>query len=123
MRRATWVQIQPDGTAPPARKMHALGLLPAAPGRPAAAIVFGGERDSGLLDDLWLLQLPKAGGAGGADGQPEQQAGGADGAARWLQLRMKGAPAPRFGHALVGAWPARSCRKQRVCGVCTGGLC
>lgn len=81
--------------------MHALGLLPAAPGRPAAAVLFGGERDSGLLDDLWLLQLPRAGGPGAA-AQQDAPAGGTDGAARWVQLRMKAAPAPRFGHALVG---------------------
>ncbi|GBF95583.1 hypothetical protein Rsub_08564 [Raphidocelis subcapitata] len=100
---ASWTQLQPEGPAPPPRKMAALAPLPPPrPGAPSgAAVLFGGERDSGLLDDAWLLQLqPQPAAAEGAS--PPAAAAAAAVAARWVQLRLKGGgPSSRFGHALV----------------------
>jgi hypothetical protein len=92
--------------------MHALAPVPAVPGQPPAAALFGGEKDNGLLDDLWVLQLPGscALGPDGGDGDSRQQeppaaaaaAEGCGAVASWTQLRMKAGPGPRFGHAAVG---------------------
>jgi len=96
----TWAQLQPDGPAPPPRKMAALSVLPGAAGagHQTSAVLFGGERDSGLLDDCWVLQLPGGAAEAAADG------GGSSGQqqvkVKWIQLRMKGGPSPRFGHAV-----------------------
>lgn len=60
-------------------------------------VLFGGERDNGPLDDLWLL-------AGFGPGET----------LRWTQVKLRTSPAPRFGHALAGglgqgfAWLARA---------------
>ena len=91
--------------------MAALAPLPAAAPScgPATVVLFGGERDSGPLDDCWLTQLPpSAGGAAQAWAQPDggqhplPGSGSGEGTVRWLQLRVRGGPAPRFGHVIVG---------------------
>ncbi len=79
--------------------MASLAPLHTTAGAAPSAVLFGGERDSGLLDDCWLLQLPAwVAGTGEERGaaQPE--------AVRWTQLRLRSGPAPRFGHALLGEW-------------------
>jgi hypothetical protein len=48
-------------------------------------VLFGGESDSGPLDDVWLL-------GGWGEGQT----------LRWTQLRLRTPPAARFGHAMAG---------------------
>ncbi|KIZ03963.1 hypothetical protein MNEG_3997 [Monoraphidium neglectum] len=108
---SAWTQLKPEGPLPPPRKMHALAPVPAVPGQPPAAALFGGEKDNGLLDDLWVLQLPGscALGPDGGDGDSRQQeppaaaaaAEGCGAVASWTQLRMKAGPGPRFGHAAV----------------------
>ena len=47
-------------------------------------VLFGGESDNGPLDDVWLL-------GGWAQGE----------VLRWTQLRLRSAPASRFGHAMA----------------------
>lgn len=47
-------------------------------------VLFGGERDSGPLDDLWVLRGWQQGAT-----------------ARWTQVKVKASPAPRFGHTLA----------------------
>ena len=83
----SWRQLVTSGAVPPARKMAALTLLPPT-SAPATVALFGGERDNGLLDDLWI---------GRVTGDE------AAAAMHWTPLRLKGAPPPRFGHALVAA--------------------
>ena len=65
------------------------------------AVVYGGERDNGLLDDLWMLQLQpgRASETGGSMGVADGKQGPT---ARWLPLRLRGGPSPRFGHAMIG---------------------
>ncbi|KXZ51500.1 hypothetical protein GPECTOR_12g463 [Gonium pectorale] len=48
-------------------------------------VLFGGERDAGVLDDLWTFK--------GADGSEP---------AKWTQIRLRPSPAGRFGHAMAG---------------------
>lgn len=61
-------------------------------------VIFGGERDAGVLDDLWTLK--------GADGSEP---------AKWTQIKLRPAPAARFGHAIAGgvlrvwAWVRHLC--------------
>jgi hypothetical protein len=102
--------------------MAALAPLPAT-GRAraaAAAVLFGGERDSGPLDDCWVAQLlPPGGGAPAAAGQQQRRSssgGSGEATVRWLQLRVRGGPSPRFGHVIVGESRAR-------CHTRCGGLC
>lgn len=79
--RSSWQQLKPDGPLPPPRKMHCMVKLGA-----NQVVLFGGERDSGPLDDLWVLR-------GWAAGSLEPL--------RWTAIKMKASPAPRFGHAMV----------------------
>jgi hypothetical protein len=57
-------------------------------------LLFGGESDSGPLDDVWLL---------GGWGQGETL--------RWTQLRLRGSPQPRFGHAMAGGLARQGVRR------------
>jgi hypothetical protein len=47
-------------------------------------VLFGGERDSGPLDDLWVLRGWQPGAT-----------------PRWTQVKVKASPVPRFGHTLA----------------------
>lgn len=48
------------------------------------ALLFGGERDNGPLDDLWVLRGWRPGAT-----------------PRWTQIKTKVSPSPRFGHSLA----------------------
>ncbi|KAG2491620.1 hypothetical protein HYH03_009991 [Edaphochlamys debaryana] len=76
----TWSQLRIPGPSPPPRKMHAAVYAT------NRVVIFGGERDAGVLDDLWTLK-----GADPAAGEP----------ARWTLIRLRPAPAGRFGHAMA----------------------
>jgi hypothetical protein len=103
-------------------------------------VMWGGERDQGPLDDLWLLRASTgsssssntatqgataagatgsagpstptaAGTAGGGGGAAAGATGGSTGsgsgnssaALRWVGVKPKAGPGPRFGHAMAGA--------------------
>ncbi|WIA20924.1 hypothetical protein OEZ85_005266 [Tetradesmus obliquus] len=82
--RCCWQQLKPEGPLPAPRKMHGMVKLG------SQVVLFGGERDSGPLDDLWVLRGWQPGAT-----------------ARWTQVKVKASPAPRFGHTLaVASLPA-----------------
>ena len=65
--------------------------------------MWGGERDNGPLDDLWIITRPSTSAAGEAHQQQQQQAAQPlPSSVRWMQLKGKVAPTPRFGHSMVG---------------------
>eukprot|EP00198_Chlamydomonas_reinhardtii_P013324 XP_001702661.1 predicted protein [Chlamydomonas reinhardtii] len=74
----TWSQLRIPGPTPPPRKMHAAVFAT------NRVVIFGGERDAGVLDDLWTLK--------GVDGSEP---------AKWTQIRLRPAPSGRFGHAMA----------------------
>ncbi|EFJ44307.1 hypothetical protein VOLCADRAFT_121332 [Volvox carteri f. nagariensis] len=74
----TWSQLRIPGPLPAPRKMHAAVYVT------NRVVIFGGERDSGLLDDLWTLK--------GADGSE---------AAKWTQIKLRPSPSGRFGHGMA----------------------
>ncbi|KAG2448710.1 hypothetical protein HYH02_006066 [Chlamydomonas schloesseri] len=74
----TWSQLRIPGPTPPPRKMHAAVFAT------NRVVIFGGERDAGVLDDLWTLK--------GVDGTEP---------AKWTQIRLRPAPSGRFGHAMA----------------------
>ncbi|GLC56715.1 hypothetical protein PLESTB_001138000 [Pleodorina starrii] len=76
----TWSPLRMPGPAPPPRKMHSAVYHELS----NRVVVFGGERDSGMLDDLWTLK--------GVDGSE---------AAKWTQIKLRPAPSGRFGHAMA----------------------
>ncbi|GLI63873.1 hypothetical protein VaNZ11_006989 [Volvox africanus] len=76
----TWSQLRVPGPAPPPRKMHSAVYLT------NRVVIFGGERDTGLLDDLWTLK--------GVDGAEP---------AKWTQIKLRPAPSGRFGHAMAAS--------------------
>ncbi len=61
-------------------------------------MIFGGERDAGVLDDLWTLK--------GADGSEP---------AKWTQIKLRPAPAARFGHAIAGGMPTARTWARHLC--------
>ncbi|KAF6262053.1 hypothetical protein COO60DRAFT_1458807 [Scenedesmus sp. NREL 46B-D3] len=88
-------QLKPEGPLPPPRKMHGMVKVQAdrlrAPPHVllclqlgSQVVLFGGERDSGPLDDLWVLRGWQSGAT-----------------PRWTQVKVKASPAPRFGHTLT----------------------
>ncbi|GIL71341.1 hypothetical protein Vretimale_2762 [Volvox reticuliferus] len=74
----TWSQLRMPGPTPPPRKMHSAVYVT------NRVVIFGGERDTGLLDDLWTLK--------GVDGAEP---------AKWTQIKLRPAPPGRFGHAMA----------------------
>ncbi|MEW5302348.1 MAG: hypothetical protein WDW36_005145 [Sanguina aurantia] len=76
--KCAWTLLRVAGPVPHPRKMHA------AVSASSRVILFGGEREGGLCDDLWSLK--------GLDGSE---------AARWTALKMRPAPGARFGHAMA----------------------
>jgi host cell factor len=47
-----WAPLRTTGVAPPPRKMHAAVYVN------SRMFLFGGEREAGVLDDLFSLKLP-----------------------------------------------------------------
>lgn len=94
----TWRQLAAEGAAPPPRKMAALAVLPGSErGDQAATIaLYGGERDNGVLDDVWVATVPSASATAAA-----AALGTALAPVRWVQLRMRNPPPPRFGHTMT----------------------
>lgn len=87
---AAWCELTIDGRCPPGRLWHSLATI----GNKESICMFGGvdARSGRMLDDTWLLELPLT----------------PDSAARWRQLKPRGArPPPRAHHdacVVEGRW-------------------
>lgn len=76
--RATWSVLKTPAPQPAPRKMHSAVSVN------NRLLLLGGERDTGVLDDLWSLK--------GLDGSEPL---------RWTQIKLRPAPQARFGHAMA----------------------
>jgi len=79
VQRCMWSPLRAPAPSPAPRKMHSIAHVGG--GR---VILFGGERDTGVLDDLWSLK--------GLDGSEQL---------RWTQIKLRPGPSGRFGHSLT----------------------
>ncbi|KAK9813645.1 hypothetical protein WJX73_001345 [Symbiochloris irregularis] len=83
---STWLELKTTGPKPKARYGHAMTSID------GKVVLFGGQSNTGLLNDLWTLR---------------GMSGDSDESAMWMQLDLPGnSPVPRKGHAFasVGRW-------------------